>query len=111
MGLYASQIQGFFDILVDNIYSLRLVIQYINKHLFNNMSIEDKQKKYIVVSPDAGATKRTLKFAEHMHLNTIIMHKQRNYEKENTIDNTILIGDNTNLKNKTVIICDDMCDT
>lgn len=39
------------------------------------------------------------------------MHKQRNYEKENTIDNTILIGDNTNLKNKTAIICDDMCDT
>tara|TARA_Y100000741_G_scaffold336739_1_gene295556 strand:+ start:1990 stop:2994 length:1005 start_codon:yes stop_codon:yes gene_type:complete len=111
MDLHASQIQGFFDIPVDNIYSLRLVIQYINKHLFNNMSIEDKQKKYIVVSPDAGATKRTLKFAEHMHLNTIIMHKQRNYEKENTIDNTILIGDNTNLKNKTAIICDDMCDS
>ena len=42
------------------------------------MSIEDKQNKYIVVSPDAGATKRTLKFAQHMHLNTIIMHKQRN---------------------------------
>ena len=111
MDLHASQIQGFFDIPVDNIYSLRLVIQYINKDLFNNMSIEDKQKKYIVVSPDAGATKRTLKFAEHMHLNTIIMHKQRNYEKENTIDNTILIGDNTNLKNKTAIICDDMCDS
>ena len=111
MDLHASQIQGFFDIPVDNIYSLRLVIQYINRHLFNNMSIEDKQKKYIVVSPDAGATKRTLKFAEHMHLNTIIMHKQRNYEKENTIDNTILIGDNTNLKNKTAIICDDICDT
>ena len=111
MDLHASQIQGFFDIPVDNIYSLRLVIQHINKHLFNNMSIEDKQKKYIVVSPDAGATKRTLKFAEHMHLNTIIMHKQRNYEKENTIDNTILIGDDKNLKNKTAIICDDMCDT
>ena len=111
MDLHASQIQGFFDIPVDNIYSLRLVIQHVNKHLFSNMSIEDKQKKYIVVSPDAGATKRTLKFAEHMHLNTIIMHKQRNYEKENTIDNTILIGDTTNLKNKTAIICDDMCDS
>ena len=111
MDLHASQIQGFFDVPVDNIYSLRLVIQHVNKHLFSNMSIEDKQKKYIVVSPDAGATKRTLKFAEHMHLNTIIMHKQRNYEKENTIDNTILIGDTTNLKNKTAIICDDMCDS
>jgi len=111
MDLHASQIQGFFDIPVDNIYSLKLVIQYVNKHLFNNMTIEDKQKKYIVVSPDAGATKRTLKFAERMNLNTIIMHKQRNYEKENTIDNTMLIGDTTNLQNKTAIICDDMCDS
>ena len=111
MDLHASQIQGFFDIPVDNIYSLQLVIQYVNKHLFNNMSINDKQQKYIVVSPDAGATKRTLKFAEHMQLNTIIMHKQRNYEKENVVDNTILIGDTTNLKNKTAIICDDMCDS
>ena len=66
MDLHASQIPGFFDIPVDNIYSLRLVIQYVNKHLFNNMSIEEKQNKYIVVSPDAGATKRTLKFAEHI---------------------------------------------
>ena len=111
MDLHASQIQGFFDIPVDNIYSLHLVIQYVNKNLFNNMSITDKQEKYIVVSPDAGATKRTLKFAEHMQLNTIVMHKQRNYEKENTIDNTLLIGDTTNLKNKTAIICDDMCDS
>ena len=46
-----------------------------------------------------------------MQLNTIIMHKQRNYEKENVVDNTILIGDTTNLKNKTAIICDDMCDS
>ena len=111
MDLHASQIQGFFDIPVDNIYSLHLVIQYVNKHLFNNMSINDKQQKYIVVSPDAGATKRTLKFAQHMQLNTIIMHKQRNYEKENVVDNTILIGNTTNLKNKTAIICDDMCDS
>ena len=111
LDLHASQIQGFFDIPVDNIYSINLVIQYVNKFLFNNMSITEKQDKYIVVSPDAGATKRTLRFAQNMQLNTIIMHKQRNYEKENTIDNTILIGDTTNLKNKTAIICDDMCDS
>ena len=101
----------FFDIPVDNIYSLKLVIEYMNQNLFQNLSIENKQKKYIVVSPDAGATKRTLKFANYMNLNTIIMHKQRNYEKENTIDNTILIGDTSNLNNKTAIICDDICDS
>ena len=111
MDLHASQIQGFFDIPVDNIYSLKLVIDYVNKKIFNNISIDEKQNKYIVVSPDAGATKRTLKFAKHMHLNTIIMHKQRNYEKENTVDNTMLIGDTNNLENKTAIICDDICDS
>ena len=73
----------------------------MNQKLFKNLSIENKQKEYIVVSPDAGATKRTLKFANYMNLNTIIVHKQRNYEKENTIDNTILIGDTSNLNNKT----------
>ena len=111
MDLHASQIQGFFDIPVDNIYSLKLVIEHMNQNLFQNLSIENKQKEYIVVSPDAGATKRTLKFANYMNLNTIIMHKQRNYEKENTIDNTILIGDTSNLNNKTAIICDDICDS
>ena len=39
------------------------------------------------------------------------MHKQRNYEKENTVENTMLIGDTSNLKDKTAIICDDMCDS
>ena len=45
MDLHASQIQGFFDIPVDNIYSLRLLFNMINKHLFNNMSILNKLEK------------------------------------------------------------------
>ena len=67
----------------------------MNENLFKNLSIENKQKEYIVVSPDAEQLKE-IKFAKYMTLNTIIMYKQRNYEKENTIDNTMLIGDTSN---------------
>jgi len=102
MDLHASQIQGFFDIPVDNIYSLFLVNEYVK-------SMENKD--IILASPDAGAIKRTLKFAKIMKLPTIFLHKQRSYEKMNTIDNMMIVGDIESIKDKHVIILDDMCDT
>ena len=111
MDLHSSQIQGFFDIPVDNIYSVNIVLDYFNKHIFQYYSKEDKEDKFIVVSPDAGATKRTLKFAKCMGLDTAIMHKQRNYQKKNTVEKTIVICDRESLIGKTAIVCDDMCDT
>ena len=110
MDLHSSQIQGFFDIPVDNIYSIKLVMEYFNMNIFSKMSNEEKEKKYIVVAPDAGSVKRTISFAKSMGLDTAILHKQRNYSKKNTIENSFMIS-NTNIKNKTAIICDDMCDT
>ena len=82
MDLHPSQIQGFFDIPVDNIYSVNIVLDYFNKNIFECYSQEEKDEKFIVVSPDAGAAKRTLKFAKCMGLATAIMHKQRNYQKK-----------------------------
>ena len=110
MDLHSSQIQGFFDIPVDNIYSIKLVIEYFNINIFSKMSIEEKEKKYIVVAPDAGSVKRTISFAKSMGLDTAILHKQRNYSKKNTVENSFMIS-NTDIQNKTAIICDDMCDT
>ena len=111
MDLHSAQIQGFFDIPVDNIYSLNLVIEYLEKNLFNGYTEEERMNKYVVVSPDAGATKRTLKFAKVMKLNTVIMHKQRNYSKKSCVEKMLLIGDHDDVKNKTAIILDDMTDT
>jgi ribose-phosphate pyrophosphokinase len=111
MDLHSSQIQGFFDIPVDNIYSVNLVIEYFNKNIFNTFTEDEKDEKFIIISPDAGAVKRTLKFAKCMGLDTAILHKQRNYQKKNTIEKSMIIGDPDCLKNKTAIICDDMCDT
>lgn len=110
MDLHSSQIQGFFDIPVDNIYSIKLVIEYFNNNIFSLLDDTEKEKKYVVVSPDAGSLKRTICFAKAMGLDTAILHKQRNYSKKNTVDHSFLISNN-DLKNKTAIICDDMCDT
>ena len=66
MDLHKAQIQGFFDIPVDNLYSINLVIRYLEKSLFMGVSIEDRQNKFVVISPDAGATKRTLTFSQRM---------------------------------------------
>jgi len=113
MDLHATQIQGFLDIPFDNLYSAKLVIDELNKTVFNNLSLSERQERYVVVSPDAGAAKRTLKFAKIMQLNTIIMHKQRDYSKANTIEKTLLIQENgkNDYIGKTAIILDDMADT
>ena len=112
LDLHAPQIEGFFDIHTNNIYSVNLVIDYLESRLFEGLNTEEKQQKFILVSPDAGATKRTLKFGEYMNLNTIIMHKQRDYSQQSVIEKVMLICDNNDcLSNKTAIILDDICDT
>ena len=111
MDLHASQIQGFFDIPVDNIYSFPLVKDYLNTHYFRDLTLKEIQDKFIFVAPDAGSIKRTLKFSKLMKLNAIFMHKERNYEISNTIENMMIVGNTEYIKNKTAIILDDMCDT
>ena len=111
MDLHASQIQGFFDIPVDNIYSFPIIDTYFKKTYFKDLSLDEIQQKFVLVSPDAGAIKRTLKFAKLMKLKAIFMHKERNYQVSNTIDNMFIVGDPKDIEGKTAIILDDMCDT
>ena len=110
MDLHSSQIQGFFDIPVDNIYSVNLVMDYFESNIFKNYTTEQRDD-FIIVSPDAGAVKRTLKFAKRLGLDTIILHKQRNYQKKNTVEKSIIVGDKDSIIGKTAIICDDIIDT
>jgi ribose-phosphate pyrophosphokinase len=111
MELHSAQIQGFFDIPVDNLYSTNLFVKYLEENVLSGYDLEQRREKFIMVSPDAGSTKRTLKYAEKMRLGTAIMHKQRNYTVKNRVDKTIVICDREELIGKTAIICDDMCDT
>lgn len=108
MDLHAGQIQGFFRIPVDNLYSIELFGRKLNE-LYN---FNDKKDNFIIIAPDAGAVKRTLKFARVFGLKTCIMHKQRDYSKNGEIKKTIMICDCTSgYSNKIAIICDDMIDS
>jgi len=111
MDLHAPQIQGFFNIPVDNLYSMPLVIKYFKENIFKNKTLQQIQNEYVLAAPDAGAIKRTLKFGKSMTLNTIFIHKDRSYKISNTINTMIIVGNPKKIKNKTVIILDDMCDT
>lgn len=108
MDLHSSQIQGFFRIPVDNLYSIQLFGKKLNE-LYN---FNKKKDKFVIVAPDAGAVKRTLKFARSYGLKTCIMHKQRDYSNNGKIMRTIMICDcSDSIKDTKAIICDDMIDS
>jgi len=100
MDLHASQIQGFFDIPVDNLMGSPLLANYyINKFGAGNPDC-------IVVSPDVGSVARARKFSHKLGLPLAIVDKRR--EKANSSEVMNIIGE---VKGKTVIMLDDMVDT
>ncbi len=100
MDLHASQIQGFFDIPVDNLMGGPIFANYyIDK--FGQGS-----ENAIVVSPDVGSVARARKFSHKLGLNLAIVDKRR--EKANSSEVMNIIGD---VAGKSVILLDDMVDT
>ncbi len=95
--LHADQIQGFFDVPVDHLYSSSLFIPYIKQMNLPNV---------VIASPDVGGTKRANTYAKLLETDLVICHKTRS--KANYIDNMTVIGDVTG---KDVIIVDDIIDT
>ncbi|MCX7771983.1 MAG: ribose-phosphate diphosphokinase [Clostridia bacterium] len=100
MDLHAAQLQGFFDIPVDHLLGSPLLAQYFLKKFSN--SLED----VVVVSPDIGSVGRSRKFAEKLDVPLAIIDKRR--PKANVCEIMNIIGD---VKNKRVILVDDMIDT
>jgi ribose-phosphate pyrophosphokinase len=97
MDLHAGQIQGFFDIPVDNIFAAPLLIEYI-RDKFN--------KDLVIVSPDAGGVERARAFAKRLDADLAIIDKRRS--APNQAKAMAVIGD---VNNKIVVILDDMVDT
>jgi len=95
--LHASQIQGFFDIPVDNLYGAVLFKEYIQSKNFKNP---------VVASPDIGGVARARYFAKSLGLDMVIVDKRREKANESEVMN--IIGDVTG---KDVIMIDDMIDT
>ena len=96
--LHAGQIQGFFDMPVDNLYTAPLFAKYIKKKLSN--------KKLICVSPDVGGVARTRDLANRIKADLAIIDKRRPSPGKSEVMN--ILGD---VKNKTCIIVDDIIDS
>lgn len=99
--LHAEQIQGFFDIPVDHIYSAPIFIEYFQKEK------KDILKEAVVVSPDIGGARRAMGFAKRLgDLPIAIIDKRRMGPNQTEVYN--LIGE---VKDKICIIFDDLIDT
>ena len=121
MDLHASQIQGFFDIPVDNLYAEPAVLKWIKENIA-------EWKNACIVSPDAGGAKRVTAIADrllqkilpdrqvqnfkcfisYLRLNVefALIHKER--KKANEVAGMTLVGD---VKDRVAILVDDMADT
>ena len=100
MDLHASQIQGFFNIPLDNLLGTRILSQYF----FDQLGASNPE--YVVVSPDLGSVTRARKFTEKLDLPLAIVAKRR--PKPNVSEVMNIIGD---VKDKKVLLVDDMVDT
>ncbi|MBA1339609.1 MAG: ribose-phosphate pyrophosphokinase [Pelagibacterales bacterium] len=96
--LHAGQIQGFFDMPVDNLFTTPLFAKYIKRKL--------KNKKLICVSPDVGGVQRTRGLATKIKADLAIIDKRRPAPGKSQVMN--IIGD---VKGKTCIIVDDIIDS
>ncbi|WP_110504385.1 ribose-phosphate diphosphokinase [Candidatus Karelsulcia muelleri] len=97
MDLHANQIQGFFEIPVENLDASTLFIEYIKQLELDCLTI---------ASPDIGGAKRARNYASILNAEVVICYKER--KQANNIDFMNIIG---NVKNKNVIIVDDLIDT
>lgn len=94
--LHAGQIQGFFDVPVDNLYASKIFL----KHL------PDDPENTCIVSPDIGGSNRANHYSKKLGCDLAIVHKHR--EKANEVAEMRLIGD---VRGKNCFIVDDMADT
>ena len=100
MDLHASQIQGFFDIPVDNLLGNPVFVDYYAK------KFGEKCENMVVVSPDVGSVARARTFAQKLHMSLAIVDKRR--PKANVSEVMNIIGD---VEGKTCILYDDIVDT
>ena len=97
MDLHADQIQGFFDIPVDNVYAAPVLLNDLDKQKYDDL---------LVVSPDVGGVVRARAFAKRMECDLAIIDKRR--PKANVSEVMNIIGE---VEGRTCVIMDDIVDT
>lgn len=98
MDLHAGQIQGFFNIPVDNLYARPILADGVKSLL--------QIKNFVVMAPDLGAIKKARSYANHLHADYALIDKRR--VDIETVEVAAIIG---NVKGRDVILVDDMCST
>ncbi|TVY25139.1 Ribose-phosphate pyrophosphokinase [Lachnellula hyalina] len=98
MDLHASQIQGFFNVPVDNLYAEPSTLRWIRE----NLNVAD----CVIVSPDAGGAKRATSIADRLDLPFALIHKER--ARPNEVSRMVLVG---SVSSRVAILVDDMADT
>jgi ribose-phosphate pyrophosphokinase len=98
LDLHAAQIQGFFDIPVDHLFALPVMIDYF--------SGKYKREELIIVSPDAGGVERARAMAKHLNVPLAIIDKRRT--DVNVAEVMNIIGD---VRGKQCLVVDDLVDT
>jgi ribose-phosphate pyrophosphokinase len=103
MDLHDPQVQGFFDVPVDNLYGRPLLKRYIQTHIPN-------YKDAVIISPDAGGAKRATAIADGMGIEFALIHKERRPTKITDRQNAsmMLVG---NVADRVCILIDDLLDT
>jgi ribose-phosphate pyrophosphokinase len=99
--LHAGQIQGFFDIPVDNLYALPVLYQFVKENL-----VTPDPTETVIVSPDAGGVERARSYAWRLGAGLAIIDKRRSAPNE--ADVMHIIGD---VKDRVAVVVDDMVDT
>jgi len=97
MDLHAGQIQGFFNVPVDHLYALPVLLDYITKKKVNDL---------VIVSPDAGGVERARAFAKRLQANLAIIDKRREGPNQTQIMN--IVGE---VEGKSALLLDDLIDT
>jgi ribose-phosphate pyrophosphokinase len=100
MDLHATQIQGFFDIPVDNLYASPVFALDIKD------AFKDQMEDLLIISPDVGGVGRARELAKRLDAPLAIVDKRR--EKAGEVSEMTVIG---NVTGKTCLIIDDICDT
>jgi ribose-phosphate pyrophosphokinase len=96
--LHAGQIQGFFNVPVDNLFATPVLLRYVRERI--------PRDEICVVSPDAGGVERARAFAKHLDAGLAIIDKRR--ARPNEVAEMHIVGD---VRNRVAILVDDMVDT
>jgi ribose-phosphate pyrophosphokinase len=96
--LHAGQIQGFFNIPVDNLYAMPVLVHYLRRQIDG--------KKVSVVAPDAGGVERARAFARRLNANLAIIDKRR--QRASEVAEMNLVGE---VRDSIALLIDDMIDT